>query len=149
MPYIALFAASSGLLYWLTRSLFLHVAGVWALAWFSFAPSFISSAGSWVVPDGPLTFFLLLAACALRPLLFDPSPSYPWLRWIGVGVAFGLTLLSKYQAFAVGLGALMFLLTHDRGRRWLAHPAPYVAGLIAIALCARSGCMELQAAFYK
>lgn len=134
LPYLALFTASSGLLYWLTRSLFSRQAGLWALGWFSFAPFFIGAAGSWVVPDGPLTFFVLLVACALRPLIFDDAPSHPWLRWIAVGAAFGFATLSKYQAFLIGLGALVLLLTDERGKRWLAHPAPYVAALIALVL---------------
>jgi 4-amino-4-deoxy-L-arabinose transferase-like glycosyltransferase len=121
LPYLLLFTGSSFLLYILTCRLFSKAAGVWALAWFSVAPFMLISAGSWVVPDGPLIFFLLLAACFLRPLIFEERPSRPLLLWMAVGVAFGLAILSKYQAFLVGGGALIFLLANlpsGAGKVW-------------------------------
>jgi hypothetical protein len=133
LPYLLLFTGSSFLLYLLTCRLFSNAAGVWALAWFSVAPFMLISAGSWVVPDGPLIFFLLLAAYVLCPLILEERPSRPMLRWMAVGVAFGLAILSKYQAFLVGAGALTFLLANRMGRRWLVHSGPYIAALIALA----------------
>jgi Dolichyl-phosphate-mannose-protein mannosyltransferase len=134
LPYLALATGSAVLLYRLTCRLFSQQAGVWAVAWFSIAPFFLILAGIWAMPDGPLMFFLLLAASLLRPLIFEDRPSRPLARWMAVGAAFGLAMLSKYQAFLVGFGALVFLLADHRGRRWLAHPGPYIAALVALVL---------------
>ena len=134
LPYLALFTGSSVLLYTLTWKLFSHSAAFWAVAWFSVAPFFLVSVGSWVVPDGPLTFFLLLGACLLRPLIVEERPSYHWVRWTGIGIAFGLALLSKYQAFLVGFGVLMLLLGSAGGKRLLTKPGLYLAGLVAVVL---------------
>lgn len=134
LPYLILYTGSSLLLCRLTCRLFTPEAGFWAVAWFSVAPFFLISAGSWVVPDGPLIFFLLLAANLMLPLILEDRPSFALLRWIAVGAAFGLATLSKYLAFPVGAGALIFLLANRNGRRWLFHPGPYVAALVALLL---------------
>ncbi len=134
VPYLILFTGSSFLLYRLSCRLFTPDAGFWAVAWFSAAPFFLISVGSWVVPDGPLTFFLLLAANLLCPQIMDDQPSHAFPRWMAVGAAMGFAALSKYLAFLVGFGALVFLLANGKGRRWLFHPGPYAAALITLAL---------------
>ena len=57
-----------------------------------------------------------------------------WGAWSGTGLCAGVALLSKYTAVLTIGGAVLFLLTSPRHRRWLARPEPYVAGLLAIAM---------------
>jgi len=54
LPFIVLFAASGWILYRLTRDLFGPRAATIALFSLNVAPFFFASAGTWVVPDGPL-----------------------------------------------------------------------------------------------
>lgn len=56
--------------------------------------------------------------------------------WLAVGVAAGLGLLSKYSAFFLGLGTLVWLLASPSMRRWLLSPWPYLGGVLALILFA-------------
>ena len=56
--------------------------------------------------------------------------------WLTVGFASGLGLLSKYSAFFLVLGALVWLLTSTSLRRWFASPWPYLGGALALVLFA-------------
>ncbi len=56
--------------------------------------------------------------------------------WLAVGVAAGLGLLSKYSAFFLGLGTLVWLLASPPMRRWLLSPWPYLGGVLALILFA-------------
>ncbi len=59
-----------------------------------------------------------------------------WRWWLSAGAAGGLCLLSKYTGFFLGAGVLFWLIAARAGRRWLASPWPYVAGLVAVGLFA-------------
>lgn len=52
--------------------------------------------------------------------------------WLLAGVAAGLSLLSKYSALFVGLGALVWLLADPRARSWLKTIWPWAGGAIAV-----------------
>jgi len=143
LPFIALFAGSSWLMFSLTRRLFGATAGLWATIALNLAGFFTLAAGSWVLPDGPLIFFLLAATSVLAHSWFSEdgedehaAPAGGLLSWLAVGVCVGLAGLSKYQAalYCVGLG--FFLLTTARGRRQLLSPGPYLAALAALAVLA-------------
>ena len=56
--------------------------------------------------------------------------------WLGVGVAMGLGLLSKYTMLLLGGSALLFVLLDRDARRWLARPWPYLALALVAALFA-------------
>jgi len=102
------------------------------------APFLFASAGTWIVPDGPLLFGLAGAAVALAELFFAEPASRKaiWLLWLVAGAGLGLAGLSKYSAAlsVVGLGA--FVALTPRNRRWLRDPALYVAATLALALAA-------------
>ena len=136
LPFILLFAATSWLLFGMTRRLYGAAAGFWAVVALNLAGFFTLSAGSWVVPDGTLLFGLALAGAGLARLLFPAREEEPrpWRSWLIAGLGFGISGLSKYQAAVVALGALGFIAAHPRGRALLAHPAPWAAGLLALAL---------------
>ena len=52
--------------------------------------------------------------------------------WLLAGLAAGLSLLSKYSALFVGLGALAWLLADPRARVWLKTIWPWASGAVAV-----------------
>lgn len=134
LPFIALAALTTWLLFRLTARHFGERAGLWAAFLFTLAPFFLLSAGSWVVPDGPLCFFLVLAALGLSRVVLDPDAEAYWRDWLLVGVALGLALLSKYHAVLFAAGAVIYFAAHPRLRMWFIRPEPYVAVLVAALL---------------
>ena len=139
LPFIALFAVSTWLMYRLTAALFTPRAGLCAAIAFNLAPVFSLSTAGWVLPDGPLTCALLGMALCLANALF-PRPGKvgegAWPPWLGAGVTAGLALLSKYSAALVIAGAFAGMLTAPGLRPWLRRPQPYVAALLALAVFA-------------
>lgn len=135
LPFIGLFAGSTWMMFRLGAMLFGERAGVWAALLLNLAPVFALPHGSWVLPDGPLTFFLLSAVTLAAQLLFENGePSRDLRGWLGVGLLGGLAMLSKYHGAFFLLGMLAFLLSWPPGRRLLATPAPWLGAAVAIAL---------------
>jgi 4-amino-4-deoxy-L-arabinose transferase-like glycosyltransferase len=132
LPFVLMFTGSTWAMFALTRRYFGANAGLWAAGLLNCAPFFFASAGSWVVPDGPLTLFLLLAALYLARALEEEAVGGRWRDWLFAGAFAGLALLSKYQAALTLLGALAFMLATVRGRAWLTRPQPYVAAALAV-----------------
>jgi 4-amino-4-deoxy-L-arabinose transferase-like glycosyltransferase len=158
VPYIALFALSTWLMYRLTALLYGARAGVWAALALNLAPLFTLNAAAGVLPDGPLVAFSLLSVLcfahavlpglpgvapelaeaaadasdrAREPLTATPGPSGRWM--LAAGAAAGLALLSKYTAvFLVG-GLALYLATCRP--RWLTRPVLWLAVLLAALLC--------------
>ena len=133
-PFIGLFAASSWLMFVLTRRLFGERAGLWAVLALSLSAFFTLPAASWVLPDGPLILGLVGATASLARIWFpeDGETERPWRDWLTAGFWIGVAALSKYQAalFCVGLG--LAVLTSPARRVWLLRPQPYVAGLLTL-----------------
>ena len=130
LPFIALFAVSTWLLFGLTARLFSRRAGLWAVAAFNLAPVFGVTSASWVLPDGPLIASLLgFLACLAEAT--RPNQRAPWAWWLSAGACGGLALLSKYSAVLVLAGAAAALLSHPHQRRWLRLPQPWFALLLA------------------
>ncbi|HZS61183.1 MAG TPA: glycosyltransferase family 39 protein [Gemmatimonadaceae bacterium] len=126
LPFIALFALTTWLMYLVTAHAFDARAGMYAALALNVSPVFSISTGSWVLPDGPLMCAWLAAVyCILRA---DDSPRW----WLGAGVATGLALLSKYHGVLLMGGIFLYLAL--AARHWLARPWPYIAALIAIAM---------------
>ena len=134
LPTVLLFAGTGWLMFALTRDLFGPSAGLWALAALNMTPFFTVSAGGWIVPDGPLSFFLLAGVRALGPVLFqrEGASRNAWCAWLLAGLCLGLAGLSKYTAAFAAVGLLGFVATSPRQRRWLRHPAPYAGGIAAL-----------------
>ena len=137
LPFVMLFALAGFALWELARRLYDARAALAALIALNVTPFFFASAGSWIVPDGPLLAALALAALALERLVVEtPAEREVWPLWLAAGAAFGLAGLSKYSAALTALGALAFLATDPKGRRWLLHPAPYFGAALAAAIVA-------------
>lgn len=133
LPFIALFAGTSWLLYLITRRLYGPQAGFWAVATLNLSGFFTLSAGSWVVPDGLLIAMLALAGWTLARQLFPErgERDSSWSNWLIAGAALGLAGLAKYHAALAAVGIAIFLIATPRGRRALAHPAPWIGALLA------------------
>src|ERR1700746_1299053 len=69
LPFVALFALTTLLMYRVTAAMFDPEAGLWATVLLHMAPMLGITAGTWVLPDGPLFAALLGAtACLIRAL---------------------------------------------------------------------------------
>jgi len=137
LPFVVMFAATGWLMFALTRRLFGARAGLIALVALNLTPFFFASAGTWVVPDGPLDFALVGAAATLARLFFDlPASRAAFGLWLAAGLWLGLAGLSKYNAVLPALGIVGFVALAPRLRPWLARPAPYLAALVALVVIA-------------
>lgn len=132
LPFVALFALTTVLIYCAASALFGAEAGMWAAALLNIAPVFGITSATWVLPDGPLFAALLGAVVCLVQALRRPHET-AWGWWLGAGLCAGLALDAKYSAALTILGAAFFLLTEPSSRRWLVRRQPYAAGLIALA----------------
>jgi 4-amino-4-deoxy-L-arabinose transferase-like glycosyltransferase len=56
--------------------------------------------------------------------------------WLGVGIAAGLGLLSKFSILFLGAGALAWLVVDRDARKWLVSPWPYLATGLALLIFA-------------
>ncbi len=134
LPFIAMFVATTWLMYRLGALLFDERAGAIAAVLLNTSPVFTISAGGWIQPDGPLMLCLTAAAFCIARIAVAP-PRHPTFRlWVAAGIWFGLALLSKYHAILIAGGLVLFALTSRAHRRWFAEPGPYVAALIALAI---------------
>lgn len=133
LPFVLLFALSTWLMYRLATVLFDRRAGLWAAMLFNAVPVLGITAGSWVLPDGPLIAALLGAVlCLVYALPARAARAWGW--WLGCGLCFGIALCSKYTAVLLGGGVGLYLVTAPDGRAWLTRPQPYAAALLALAV---------------
>jgi 4-amino-4-deoxy-L-arabinose transferase-like glycosyltransferase len=131
LPFIALFALSTWLMFRLGAAVAGERAGLWAAVLLTLSPVFGVTTGIWVLPDGPLDCALLGAALCLVYAL-PAHGRTALLLWAGVGLCAGLALFSKYSAALTLFGALAYLLTSREHRHWLSRPHPYLAALLAV-----------------
>ena len=104
-----------------------------ALAALFFSLTMFVAAGTVIVtPDAPL----LVASAFVLLFLAKVLQTGRGVWWLGVGVAAGLALVSKYTALFFGLGIAIWLIAVPELRRWLQTPWPYLGGLIALAVFA-------------
>jgi hypothetical protein len=134
--FVALFFATGWIYYRLACRLFDPQAALIALFALNVTPFFFASAGSWIVPDGPLLFGLAVATLAAGRLFFSRplDNASAWRLWLVVGIGMGLAGLSKYSAVLTAGGLAGFVLLSPNQRRWLNHPAPYAAAIVALAM---------------
>lgn len=130
LPFIAMFGATTWLMYRLGETLFGAWAGAWAAVLLNLSPLFTISIGSWAQPDGPLFLFLLAATTAVAELCFG-TPRRPLLIWSVTGAAFGLALLSKYHALLALAGLLIFVATTPDVRARMMNRGLLLAAAIA------------------
>ncbi|MCX7184940.1 MAG: glycosyltransferase family 39 protein [Nitrosospira sp.] len=118
-----------GYLYALARNLYDKSTGMRTVLLLAVLPLSFAS-GMLMTPDAPL-----LAAWAAtlyymeRALVAGRSSA-----WLGMGIAFGLGILSKYTLGLLGIAALLFVILDPIARRWLRRPHPYLAAALALLL---------------
>jgi 4-amino-4-deoxy-L-arabinose transferase-like glycosyltransferase len=133
LPDIAMFTASTWLMYRLTASVYGYRAGLWAALALNLAPVFTLNTAIGILPDGPLVLFCLLAVWCFSRAVLVPATDPHELSWmLGAGAAAGLALLSKYMAIFTVLSLGLYLLICRR--RLLATPSPWLATLLLIVL---------------
>lgn len=134
LPTLLCFAGTTWFVYRTTARLFSPWASAYATVALTIAPLFGAYFGTILVTDGPALFALSIAIDLLTRALFREGDNVSWPAWICVGVAFGVALLAKFTVVLLLPGLALFFLTVPGRRRWLLHPAPYVAAAIALAL---------------
>jgi hypothetical protein len=134
LPFVAMFAATSWLMYLLARQMFGARAGIWAVLALNLS-GFFTLAGGWVVPDGPLMLCLTAAAYTIARALFPfRAPPSPWWTWICAGLWIGLAGLAKYHVVFFVIGLLVYVVSAPQRRRLLLSPAPWAGAAVALAL---------------
>ncbi|MBV8310090.1 MAG: glycosyltransferase family 39 protein [Planctomycetaceae bacterium] len=127
--FIALFAASTWLMWRIAGRWYGPRAGFFAALALNLTGYYGLAASTFALPDGPLLFFWLLTIDRLSVALEQPRRTWPWV-W--VGLAWGGAMLSKYHAIFLPAGMLLFLIVHRPLRYWLARPGPYLAVSIGL-----------------
>ncbi|MCF6368144.1 glycosyltransferase family 39 protein [Rhizobium halophilum] len=131
LPFVLAFTITSLVMLDLTHRRWGARAGLWMVLALSLAPFFVVSAGSWLVPDGPLVLFLSLTAWLLDRILFsEPTPAIERSLWLAAGLTLGLAGLSKYHAALFAVGAAVFILATPH-RRHLLKPTAWGGVLLA------------------
>ncbi|MDE2367039.1 MAG: glycosyltransferase family 39 protein, partial [Betaproteobacteria bacterium] len=92
----------------------------------------------------PFYFVTGMAATADAPLVAAWAATLYYMEraliadersaWLGVGIAFGLGILSKYTLGLLGPAALLFVILDPASRRWLRRPHAYLAAALALLL---------------
>ncbi len=126
VPNLLFFAGATWIIYRLTARIYAPRAGLYAVAALSLAPLFSLYIGGTAVTDGPMLFGVALGASGLCTAIVA-TERVRWDAWLAAGLGFGLALMSKFIPVLLAPGILVFVLTQPAYRRWLRHPAPYVA----------------------
>jgi dolichol-phosphate mannosyltransferase len=118
-----------GFLYALAQNLYdkstaMRTALLLAILPFTFATGFLMTTDAPVMAAWAATLYYME-----RALVANRSSA-----WLGMGIAFGLGILSKYTLGLLGAAALLFALIDPVARRWLIRPHPYLAALLALLL---------------
>jgi Dolichyl-phosphate-mannose-protein mannosyltransferase len=129
LGFIALFAGSTWLMARLGSRFFGPWVGVLAALGLNVSAYHTAAAGVFALPDGPLLFFWLLTLDRLAAAFEEPDRTWPW---VGVGLAWGCALLSKYHAVFLPAGAFLYILLEPTARRALLKPGPYLALAIGV-----------------
>ena len=137
LPFIAIFAGSTWMMFRLTVLLFGERSGFWAAVLFNLAPVFTLAHASWVLPDGPLAFLMLTGAWFAARSLFREAPaSQDMTSWLAAGVCAGLAMLTKYHGAFLLAGIFAYLVTTRSGRLRLMTPAPWLGAVLALVIFA-------------
>ncbi|TXI18271.1 MAG: glycosyltransferase [Nitrosomonas sp.] len=89
---------------------------------------FTFASGLLMTPDAPLVAAWAALLYYMERMLIAEQRT----AWLGVGIAFGLGMLSKYTLGLLGIAALAFVIIDPVARRWLLRPHPYLAALLAL-----------------
>lgn len=118
-----------GYLYALAQNLYdkstgMRTALLLAILPFSFATGMLMTSDAPVIAAWAATLYYME-----RTLIAGRSSA-----WWGMGIAFGLGLLSKYTIGLLGIAALLFVILDPIARHWMRRPHPYLAAMLALLL---------------
>ncbi|MGE3819610.1 MAG: ArnT family glycosyltransferase [Isosphaeraceae bacterium] len=131
--FVSLFAGSTWLMARLGTRLYGERAGLLAAFGLNVTAYHTVAAGTFALPDGPLLFFWLLTLDRLTVALGVAGPGRRGVwPWVGVGLAWGGALLSKYHGIFPPVGVLAYLVLEPSARVWLRRPGPYLAVAIGL-----------------
>ena len=121
---VILYTGSLWLLYLTSARLFNHQTAKLTLAIVSIVPIFNIGFGVLTLPDSPLIFFWTASLyCAAIEFFPNSNQNFrPTYRLAILGILVGLTCLSKYHGFILGLGLIGFCLTSPSHRRFFLSP---------------------------
>lgn len=134
VPFVLMFSISTWVIYRIGARYRSEWAGFFAALVMNISILFSLSIGSWLQPEAPLMLFWLLTCWALIDIFFGEDDNNALRKWLWVGVLLGFTFLSKYHAIFLIFGAGIYALTSAQARKWILHPGPYLAILIAAAI---------------
>lgn len=120
---------TAGFIYRLTREIFDKATAYRALMLVAVLPAYFFF-GFFMSPDAPVTACWAAAIYFMYQAVINGRSR----AWLGVGIALGLGMSSKYTIALVGTAFVLFVLFDRPARQWLARPQPYVALLIALLL---------------
>ena len=103
--FVLMFAGSTLVMARLTARHFGAWAGFFAALALNVSAYHTAAVGAFALPDGPLLLFWLLTLDRLGAALEAPGRLRPW---VGVGVAWGGAMLSKYHAVFLPAGAFLY-----------------------------------------
>jgi dolichol-phosphate mannosyltransferase len=115
--------------YRLARDLLGKAVAIRALLLLSIMP-FFYEAGIHMTPDAPLVACWAAALYYLMRMLVLGDRR----AWLGLGIAFGFGLLSKYSIVLLALAGLAFMVVDGPARRWIRRPEPWWALGVAVFL---------------
>jgi len=120
---------SMGYLYALTQNLYDKSTAMRAVLLLTILPLGFAT-GILMTPDAPLVAAWAATLYYMERALIANQKS----AWLGMGIAFGLGMLSKYSLGLLGIAALVFVIIDPTARRWMLRPHPYLAALLAVVL---------------
>jgi len=120
---------TAGFMYRLTRELFDRATAYRALLLVAVLPAYFFF-GFFMSPDAPVTACWAAAIYFMYQAVIKEKPR----AWLGVGIALGLGMSSKYTIALLGAAFVAFVLYDRRARQWLKRPQPYGALLLALML---------------
>ncbi|MCF4097762.1 glycosyltransferase family 39 protein [Maritalea sp. P4.10X] len=135
LPFILMFSLSTWIIYRIGERVQSARAGWLAALLFNISLLFQLSIGGWAQPEAPLMLFWLLTVWFLLDI-FVEDPKAPLISWVWVGLMLGLTFLSKYHAVFLIYGAGLYTLVAPGARKWIVHPGPYIALVLAALVAA-------------
>src|SRR6185437_6268874 len=118
-----------GYLYTLARNLYDKTTGLRTLLLLAVLPFYFAT-GMVMTADAPLVAAWAATLYYMERVLLGNSK---W-AWLGLGIAFGLGILSKYTLGLLGPAALLFVILDPASRRWLRRPHAYLAAALALLL---------------
>ena len=125
---IILFVFTAYLLYYLARQIYGERSAIWSLILLHLTPYFMFGMGAFVIPDNALGLFWLLFLFSLYKVKQEDAPQWFLLS----GVAFGLSMMSKYHGIFLPAALFFVLLFYKNWRPYLKSVYLYLGLIVGL-----------------